>query len=176
MGDKYSCDILIPKSDAANIARVNRAIAAAHKDGLDGKWAGVAPAQFKNPALKDGDGPRPNGEPHSEAYHGHLYVSAKSDSKPGVFRYVGKKIDGTPDFEPITDTTAVYSGCFCYVNVTFYAYNHKTGGKGIAVGLNDIVKIQDGEPLAGKPSIHEVMKDVEFEDVNYAQPDYDDMI
>ena len=43
----------------------------------------------------------------------------------------------------------VYSGCYGRVSLNFYAY-FVNGNRGIAAGLNNIQKIRDGEPLAGK--------------------------
>lgn len=55
---KYSVTILLPKSNAADKAAVDRAIAQAIEDGVSKCWNGVRPPQ---PAIcvHDGDGGRP---------------------------------------------------------------------------------------------------------------------
>ena len=45
----------------------------------------------------------------------------------------------------------VYSGMWAYVSVTFYAYD-VNGNKGIACGLNNIMKFKDDERLGGRVS------------------------
>ena len=49
---------------------------------------------------------------------------------------------------PILDKTEVYSGCYARLSVSLYPYN-TNGNRGVAVGLNHIQKIADGEPLGG---------------------------
>jgi hypothetical protein len=51
----------------------------------------------------------------------------------------------------IIDPSEFYSGCFGRASVTFYPYN-ASGSKGIACGLNNIQKLEDGERLGGGSS------------------------
>jgi hypothetical protein len=67
-------------------------------------------------------------------------------------------------FQEITDSTEVYSGCYAKVSLTFYPFDAK-GNRGIAAGLNNIVKVQDGEPLAGRVSVNEEFADEDFDDI-----------
>ncbi|MNH47869.1 hypothetical protein D3C79_1113270 [compost metagenome] len=57
----------------------------------------------------------------------------------------------------------MYSGCFARVSVNFYLFD-TNGNKGVAAGLNNIVKVQDGEPLAGRASVQSDFADEEFDD------------
>ena len=57
--EKFSCTILIPKSDTETMARINNAIAAATEKGVSDKWNGVRPPVIPNPVY-DGDGVRPS--------------------------------------------------------------------------------------------------------------------
>ena len=53
------------------------------------------------------------------------------------------------DVNPILDQSELYSGCYGRASITFYAYN-ANGNKGIACGLQNLQKLEDGEPLGGK--------------------------
>jgi hypothetical protein len=55
------------------------------------------------------------------------------------------------DLNPILDPDEVYSGCYGRASLTFYAYNQQ-GSKGIACGLNNLQKLEDGERLGGVSS------------------------
>ena len=80
---KYSASVLIPKSDTKTIAKVKAAIQAAYKEGeskLKGNSKTVPPlASLKTP-LRDGDTERPD----DEAYAGHWFLNANSNTAPGV--------------------------------------------------------------------------------------------
>ncbi len=130
---KYSICILIPKSDEATIKKINEAIEEVKQKGAS-LWGGPAPYNLKTP-LRDGDLERPN----YEEYAGHYFINARTTRKPGIFDI---------NRNEILDPTEVYSGCYGRVSLDFYAYN-RAGNKGIAVGLNSVMKLDDGEPLGG---------------------------
>ena len=136
---KFSTSVLIPKSDTKTIAKVKAAIQAAYDEGA-GKLKGnskTAPslASLKTP-LSDGDTERPD----DEAYAGHWFLNANSNTAPGV-------VDASR--EPIYDTSEIYSGVYARVSLSFYAFN-SNGNRGIACGLNNLQKIRDGEPLGSR--------------------------
>ena len=86
--------------------------------------------------MRDGDVDRPDDEAYADSY----FINANSRTKPGI---VDRNV------EPIIDMTEIYSGCYGRVSMVFYAYN-VNGNKGIAAGLQNIQKLEDGEPLGGK--------------------------
>jgi len=149
---KYSASLIIPKSDKATIAKVNAAIEAAKEQGTTSKFGGKIPtANFKLP-LRDGDIERPE----DPAYAGCYFINANAKQQPGI---VDKKAD------PIMDKTQVYSGCYGRASITMYPFN-TSGNKGIACGLNHIMKTDDGESLGGRDSAEndfaEVIEDDDF--------------
>jgi hypothetical protein len=146
---KYSASLIIPKKDKATIAKINAAIEAAKLQGKDTKFAGKIPANLKNP-LRDGDTDRPD----DEAYENAFFVNASAKTKPGV---VDK------NRQPIMDQDELYSGCYAYVSVTFFPFN-TSGNKGIAAGLNHIMKVKDGEPLGGRSTAESDFAEVMIED------------
>ena len=150
---KFSTSILIPKSDTKTIAKVKAAIQAAYEEG-EGKLKGnskSAPslASLKTP-LRDGDIERPD----DEAYAGHWFLNANSNTAPGV-------VDASR--EPIYDTSEIYSGVYARVSLSFYAFN-SNGNRGIACGLQNIQKVRDGESLGGKAKAEDDFDDFKPDD------------
>lgn len=131
---KYSLSIIIPKSDKQTIKKVKDAIQKAVDENKD-KFGGKVPANLKTP-LRDGDVDREEDEAYEDAY----FVNANSKVKPGI-------VDA--DVNPVLDQSEFYSGCYGRVSLTFYAYN-VNGNRGIAAGLQNIMKTDEGEPLGGR--------------------------
>ena len=145
---KYSASVLIPKSDTKTVAKVKAAIQAAYEEG-EGKLKGngkTAPSlsSLKTP-LRDGDTERPD----DEAYAGHWFINANSNTAPGV-------VDANR--EPIYDTSEIYSGVYARVSLSFYAFN-SNGNRGIACALQNIQKVRDGEALGGKSKAEDDFND-----------------
>lgn len=67
------------------------------------------------------------------------------------------------DVQPIIDQTEFYSGCYGRASIIFYAYN-ANGNKGIAAGLQNLQKLEDGEPLSGKSRPEDDFGPVEIEE------------
>jgi len=155
--EKYSTAILIPKSDKETLRKIKAAVDASKELGKS-KWGGKVPANCKTP-LRDGDEERPD----DEAYAGHYFLNATSKNKPGVAKPIGKGSDGKTKFAEITDTTEVYSGCFAKVSLNFYPFDAK-GNRGVAAGLNNVVKIQDGDFLGGRSNLNDDFANEEFDD------------
>ena len=91
---KYMTNVLIPKDEKETIEAINKAIAEAKKQAIVSKWGGKEPKKLDMP-LRDGD------EKDDENYEGHLFVNAKSNTRPGIVDR--KKV-------PIVDEEEVYSG------------------------------------------------------------------
>lgn len=138
--EKYSCTILVPKTDTATMGRINAAIEAAKQKGISEKWNGQCPPVIPTP-VNDGDGVRPSdGMPYGPECKGHwvFNASAKVDYPPEVVDSQGN---------PIINQSEIYSGIYAYVNVNFYPYSF-SGKKGIGCGLGPVMKRRDGEPLS----------------------------
>lgn len=131
---KYSVSVIIPKSDTKTLNKIKAAIEVAKREGT-AKLGKKIPANLKTP-LRDGDVDRPDDEAYVDSY----FINANSRTKPGI-------VDR--NLEPIIDMTEIYSGCYGRVSMMFYPYN-VNGNKGIAAGLQNIQKLEDGEPLGGK--------------------------
>lgn len=144
---RYSISLLIKKSDKETLVKIKTAIEVAKQAGI-GKLGGKIPSNLKIP-IRDGDVEKSD----DENYAGCYFLSASCKTKPGV---VNKKRLA------ITDTTEFYSGCWGHASITFYAFN-TNGNRGIACGLNNLLKISDGENLGGRANALDDFKNLEIE-------------
>ena len=140
---KYQMCILIPKTDTATVEKVRKAIDAAYRAGI-GKFGGKLPQEWRNP-LRDGDLAKSG----DESFKGMWYINASSKTRPGVVKAVME--NGQKRLVQITDPQEVYSGCYGFVSINFYAYS-AIGNKGVAAGLNNVLKSREGEFLGGRTS------------------------
>lgn len=131
---KYSACIIIPKTDKATLAKLQTATDAAIQDGIKSKWKGKRPPKLKLP-LRDGDEERPD----DDAFAGCYFINANSSRQPGVVDLAR---------QPILDRDEIYSGCYCRFAVNLYPFS-TNGNNGVAVGLNNVQKVAEGERLAG---------------------------
>ena len=138
---KFSVSLIIPKSDTVTVGKIKAAIEAAYKEGeskLKGNSKSVPPLTAIKTPLRDGDTERPDDPAYKDSY----FLNANSSTAPGI-------VDA--DCQPILQRSEVYSGVYGRASINFYAFN-TNGNRGIAVGLNNLQKIRDGEPLGGKAS------------------------
>lgn len=129
---KYSISIIIPKSDKVTLKKISDAIEAAKQLGVS-KWGGKIPKTLKLP-LRDGDVER-----EEECYENSYFLSAKTDRKPGI-------VDD--ELNEIMSRDEFYSGCYGRASINFFPFD-VNGSKGIAVGLLNLQKLEDGERLGG---------------------------
>ena len=145
---KYSCSIIIPKSDKETIEKIKAAIEAAKEAGRASKWKGKIPANLKLP-LRDGDEERPDDEAYADSY----FVNASSATRPGIIDLAKNKIDDPED---------LYSGCWCRFSLNFFAFD-TAGNRGIGCGLNNVQKVADGDFLGGRSKAEDDFDD-DYED------------
>ena len=162
-GEKYSICLLINKKDKATLSKIKAAIEAAKKQGIADKWGGKLPANLKLP-LRDGDAERAD---EAEEYEGMFFLNANSNQKPGI-------VDA--DLNEVLDPTEVYSGCYGRASINFFPFN-SNGNKGIAVGLNNVQKLEDGEPLgASRASAEDDFSDSRPDLQDDGDDDYSDLL
>lgn len=144
---KYMTNVLIPKSDSATVEAIRKGIEAAKQVGIRTKWGGKEPKKL-DLSLRDGD------DRDDDVYQNHFFVNAKCSLKPGV---VDK------DRAPIFDEEEVYSGMWAIVSITFYPYD-VNGNRGVACGLNNVMKVKDDDKLGGRISADADFADIDMED------------
>lgn len=122
---KYSCTLLFDADDPG-LKKLKRLAADAAKE----KWHDKPPKGLKNP-FRDGDE-----KEDLDGYEGKVFVKFSSTRKPQVIDRFKNEITDVEDF---------YAGCFARIMCNAYAYDNI--GKGIAFGLGNILKTDDGEPF-----------------------------
>lgn len=145
---KYSVSVIIPKKDKELVKKIKAAIEQ-EKEESKSVFGGKVPANLKTP-LRDGDIDRSE----DEAYKGCYFMTCNSNNRPGIVNAAR---------EPIISQDEIKSGDYGYVSVSFFAFN-KAGNKGIAAGLNHIMKTKTGEALAGGVSVEEAFEGIEVDE------------
>lgn len=133
---KYSCMLLIPKSDKTTLSKIKKAIEAAKIAGKD-KLKGI-----KDPKITLRDGDEEQDIEERPEFEDQYFMNVSCKSKPGI-------IDR--EMNPLYDPERIYSGVYARVSINFYAYNSH-GNKGISAGLNNVQIIKDGDYLGGRTS------------------------
>lgn len=144
---KYMTNILIPKSEKETVEAIKKAIETAKNAGVVSKWGGKEPKKLDLP-LRDGD------DKDDDVYADHYYINAKCSTRPGI-------VDRSK--APIVDEEEMYSGVWAIASVTFYAYD-TNGNRGIACGLNNLMKFKDDEKLGGRASAENDFAGIDIED------------
>lgn len=124
---KYSVVMLFPKD--ADLSKLKKIA----KDAVTEKWGDKVPKNLRNP-FRDGN------EKELEGYEGMIFVTASSKMKPGIVN---------ANREPIISADDFYAGCYARATVNAYAYD-KNGNAGVAFGLKNIQKLEEGEPFSGR--------------------------
>lgn len=135
---KYSVTLLIDKTDKYTINKIKTAINAAKANWSEKNGDKKLPSDLKS-TIHDGDGERPSGGEFGPECKGCYVITVSSKNKPVLVD--ANKI-------PITDSAELYSGCYGRAIINFFVYN-RNGNRGVSAGLNGIMKLHDGEPLAG---------------------------
>jgi hypothetical protein len=129
---RYQLTMLFEPDDVEDLRKAIEEVARAEFPKLF--KSDVWPKSIRHPLI-DGDTKPDLG------YEGLIFCRTKSTRKPGV-------VDANRD--PILDPSDFYSGCYARASVNIYAYNNQS--KGIALGLNNLMKTDDGEPLGSVQS------------------------
>ena len=117
------------------IAKIEKAI---ERVALD-EWKKKVNLSDRNKCLHDG-----NEKPDFEGYgDGIMFLRTSSRTRPPVVN---------SDLSPITEEDGViYAVCYVNATVRLYAWDHKTGGKGVSASLRAVQFVKDGESFgAGK--------------------------
>ena len=140
---KYSVQIRILKTDKANLAIIQQIVKEIYgSEAAQKKWGSAKPDPKKMMAELLHDGDEKAAETGDESYKGCYYLNAKSVGKPGVVDRFNN---------PITNPDEAHSGMIGVVSVNFYPYA-VSGKKGIGCGLNNVLKLEEGEAIASRQS------------------------
>jgi hypothetical protein len=123
----YNIQMLFPKD--TDLTEMKKAV----KEAIQAKWGDKKPANLRIP-FNDGD------EKDYESHKGHYYVNSKSKMRPGI-------VD--QELNDIIDPSDFYGGCYARATLTAFAYD-TAGNKGVAFGLQNLQKLDDGEAFSGR--------------------------
>ena len=144
---KYSCTILLPKTDLAQKQAIDNAIEAAIAIGRE-KFGNAVPPKPKT-VVWDGDGYTQSGKEFGLEAKGHWVFTAGLPEAKGPVEVVDLGRN------PILNRSEIYSGMYANVLVNFYFYKNESVGVG--AGLGPVQKVADGDPLGGTiPSADDV--------------------
>jgi hypothetical protein len=130
---RYQITIPIPKSSP-----FWKKLDALIDDTAKAKW-GKIPPKLKTPK-KDGDDGDGEGNVRPE-FAGTWSIQATSKNKPGI-------VDA--NLQPVMSADEIYSGAWYRCSIRAYAWDHPTGGKGVSVALDNVMKVKDDEAFSGR--------------------------
>jgi hypothetical protein len=85
-------------------------------------------------------------------YAGKYYISANNEDQPTIVVFengISISNRGTPEVLTPTHAKFPYSGCYADVILTFFAYAHPSGSKGVSAQLDGVMFRKHGEKLRG---------------------------
>lgn len=134
--DKFSCTILLPKSDKATYDALKAAEKAAGAAKFPGKDAGFLVALPST--IYDGNGRRKSGDLFGPECKDCWVFTASTSDRPGC---VDENLQ--PLMEPIK------SGDYCRVSLNAYGFD-TAGNRGVSFGLQNVQLLERGESLTGR--------------------------
>lgn len=162
---KYSCVILVPKSDEKTISAIKAAQKAALIQGKDSRFNGKIPQGWKN-TFRDGDTDDSVDHERNPEYAGHMYMSVSSKTRPGI---VDKALN------PVLDADKIYSGLYARVSINCFPYSVQ-GNKGVSFGLNNVMIVRDGDYLGGRASAESDFADFKEEFGGDEEDEFADLV
>jgi hypothetical protein len=148
---KYTCMVLIPKTDEKTVNAI--------KDGIKSELAAKfkkEPIDWGNP-LKDGDkyfnsldDEKAEGK---EYYKGHYYLNLKSSNQPKVQDQYGKTA---------TDPKSIESGDFIRVAFNLSAYD-TAGNKGVGAYVQTVQFAKKGDSIGGGSIVFDALEEEDDE-------------
>lgn len=137
---KFSCTLIFDE-EAQKTPEFKALKAAAKQAAIDEWGADKIPANLRTPfrdgAEKDGEGYGP----------GKIFISVSTKQRPGIVSTM--RDPETKKRMPIEDESEIYAGCYVLASIRPFAYEVK-GNKGISFGLNNLMKVKDGEMLGNR--------------------------
>ncbi len=136
---KFSCSLLISKTDVKGVEVLEAAIAKAIAIGKEKIWKGRVP-NFRFAPLRDGDAELASGEKVDPIYAGIYFLNCSSNEAPGV---VG------PTAELLLDRSAIFAGCWVRADINPFPYSN-SGNNGVGWGLNHVMLVREDTRLDGR--------------------------
>ncbi len=130
---RFQTTMVFPKN--ANLDLLNQMV----EDAAAGEWGPgyKAKHKVKKPFLRTEDHPKVG----VDAAEFPVMIRTNSPTRPQIVR---------ANKSPVTEAEAeeVYAGRWARLSLRAYTYDHKTGGKGVSFGLQNVQLLDHDEPLA----------------------------
>jgi len=97
-------------------------------------------------------------------YAGNFFMTAKNERKPGL-------VDERA--QPIIDQEDIYPGCYCRASIVPFVYDN-AGNRGVALSLQNVQKLRDGESFMGGTKAEDEFSAVETDDDEFSAVETDD--
>jgi hypothetical protein len=157
---KFSCCLLFDKENKKDIEVLETAVRKAFEEGVSKGFFPKTMWEVIKKPLRDGDAEVKAGlKKPNIGYEGRMFLNAYAEGDPDAEYYsppeITKPLNGK--VVAISDHSEFYSGCKCIGALSFYPFKGRQ--KGIAVGLNALFKIGDGERLDGRESAESAFAD-----------------
>jgi hypothetical protein len=146
---RYELTLLFPKDDPSKLD----GLLAAMKEVAKAQWGDKAEAvlkRLKHPVIRDGD------EKDRPEFADHFFIRASSTKQPGVVGVV----DGQKQL--VFEDSEAYSGCTFVAAISLFAYDNAFG-KGIGIGLDNVLVAKKGDRMDGRKSAEAEFADYEIE-------------
>ncbi len=148
---KYGVQLIVPK-DHKGLEAFEKAVLEVAKEKFPSKVKGSKISASLKMPLRDGDIER---DEYPDIYENTYFFSASSSRRPQVFDRDKSAL--------AEDDGVMYSGCYVNASLNVYAFDVQ-GNKGVAVGLNGLQFVKDGEPLGGNSDSTDDFEELDGED------------
>ena len=146
---KFSATLLFDKK-AQKTPEFKR-LQASVEEAIEEKWGSDRPKKLKTPFLTTDDFDNvPDGYEDDM-----IIVRTNTVQQPGV-------VDRQN--QPILQESDIYPGCYVRAAVHAYAWEHRTGGKGVSIGLDHVQFVRDGEPFGKRTKPADVFDELPDDD------------
>lgn len=136
---KYSINCVLKKKDPETIKLIKKLEAAFNASMIATFGKAIPFTSCKHYPIRDGDKPNEDGDV-DDLTKGCWVIYASSKFKPGVIDQRGQKLFSEED---------LYSGAIYRAALTTWAWKHATGGKGVSINLDNVMKMKDGTRIGG---------------------------
>lgn len=133
---KYSCTLLF--DDDVDLTKLKKAAQAAAMEKFGDKAAALLKAGAIRLPFR-----RQEEKPNLSGYGEGVFIGFNNSRKPAVL---------DPKRQPVTDEEEVYPGRYARCVVDCYAWDHKSGGKGVSFSLTALQLGPHGERIDGRMS------------------------
>lgn len=155
---KYNITLMFDKGDKEQMICLEK-LRDSVQGVLEEKWPdknrrpGIPVMGHSRSCIKDGNTARNQEDilllEENPEYEGHYIIRVNDKNKPAVM---------DREMEVIIDTSIIYGGCYCKVNVNAYAYD-SGGNRGVTFGLNGVQFIKDGDSFGeGRPKVENMFE------------------